>query len=245
MSDTTTQETAPDVLSINARMFAVISAFKAKYDIRYYLNCVSVRPHPNLPGVLIEATNGHQLALAYDARGTASRPFMLRVAPGLVSACLRARSTILSIKGGRLVVHEAPKGFALDSPQAQALQLESYILPGKPEILEGGNEKFPDVSKILPRNPADLKPFTMPPMNSGYIATICEAAARVNPGPSRSRLQALAHYTLGEDAQNSALYTRLVECEQADNYLFVTMPMRLDRYGHASMPQFANFGTKE
>ncbi len=80
-------------LSFSGRGLSFLAHFMATKDIRYYLKGVYVRPMTadEGGGVLAAATNGHILGMWRDHDGECGRPAILRILPGMVTACRHHR----------------------------------------------------------------------------------------------------------------------------------------------------------
>lgn len=64
-------------ITVSARLLRAAMTFAAKNDVRYYLNGVLVEPSPDGQGVRLVATDGHRLAVLFDADGSADAPAII------------------------------------------------------------------------------------------------------------------------------------------------------------------------
>lgn len=124
-------------LNLQARLVAAIYAFKAKNDIRYYLNGIYVAPIEG-GGAVIVATNGHAMGMWRDITGQVERPAILRVSKDLRNACKECETHRLSIADGRLVVVGADGADVYIQPND--VDSPGWEVPGK----------FPDWLKVVP-----------------------------------------------------------------------------------------------
>lgn len=122
-------------LNLNARLVAAICEFKAKNDIRYYLNGVYVEPLP-AGGAVIVATNGHAMGIWRDTSAEVERPAILRIGKNLREVCQEAADARLELIDGRLTVtnkqkteyHVQPNGGKDGSPASWEIARDKYPL---------------------------------------------------------------------------------------------------------------------
>lgn len=182
-----------------SRLFAFVAPFRALFDIRDYLQGVCFMPHPS-GGVILAATDGHQLALAYDPDGYAKEQQVLSVSKEIVSAAARrAEGFVYLSRTSRLLV-------------ADEMLKETFIQAGDPKI-EG---KFPDVSRVTPKVTGEHLGMKGA-VNAAYLARMGRAAATLR---QRGDSVSMSHWQCDT---NSAVLTRF---GASANVLVVTMPMR-------------------
>jgi hypothetical protein len=58
------------MIQINANLFARVAMAQSSDPGRYYIGGVHVSAHPSGTGVILAATDGHMMLVAYDASGT-------------------------------------------------------------------------------------------------------------------------------------------------------------------------------
>lgn len=181
-----------------SKLFAFVAPFRALHDIRYYLQGVCFMPHPS-GGVILAASDGHQLALAYDPEGYAKGQQVLRVSKQIASAAARrADGFVYLSRTNRLLV-------------ADEMLKETFIQAGDPKI-EGA---FPSVMRVVPR--AESKHLGLRgAVNAAYLARLGRAAATLRRGESVP----MTHWQCDD---NGGVLTRFGA--RAD-VLAVTMPMR-------------------
>lgn len=80
-------EKPPVIARIKARHLLALECARGVDDPRFYLNGINVKPHPDLPGVLLAATNGHMCVMMYDEHGYASREFIIETSKPLINSC--------------------------------------------------------------------------------------------------------------------------------------------------------------
>ncbi len=188
----------------DARLFSAVASFRAIFDIRYYLQGVNFLPHPE-GGAMLVGTDGHQLAIAYDPEGRAAEPRIVPVSKGAAAAAARSVGGTVFIANDRLVVVD--KGAT-----------EVFIQPGLARI-EG---KFPDVFRVLPADPAKLKPTAAGCFNGTYI----ERVGRVARMLSGEFDKAITHWQ--EPAEGDYPKTLVTRFACNANFVVLTMPMRGD-----------------
>lgn len=189
----------------DARLFAAVVPFRAIADIRYYLRGACFLPHPS-GGALLAATNGHQLAIAYDPEGVAVEKRVVPVSPAAASAATKASrkgAGWAAIVDGRLVIADKYE--------------EVFIQPGKATV-EGD---FPDVFRVLPSDPSKMQPAALGAFNSVYI----EALGKTGKLVAGKKHIGLSHWQMDT---NSGMVTRY---EAEPNLIVVTMPMLMERRG--------------
>lgn len=195
-------------LNINARFVAAICEFKAKNDIRYYLNGVYVEPLPT-GGAVIVATNGYVMGVWRDVSAIVERPAILRIGKKLREAFTECADGRLSLVADQLVV------FAKKS--------EYYIQPNSEK---DGNKlgweieyaKYPCWKKVFPDERQTGPQGTF---NAKYIKPICKALKIA--GGSLSTGIAMR--------QASEYEGIFVACSNQPDFAAIIMPMRDDKYG--------------
>lgn len=130
-----------------AKYLQAMVPFIPKNDIRYYLNGLRVeRAADKGRGVYLVATNGHQMAVVYDADGAIvgddGRGVILRIPAEMVSAsrkrAMRSHSLMVIVSGSRVSLNN---DFNLEHTDT-----EVYVMPGRPYI----DGKYPDWRRVLP-----------------------------------------------------------------------------------------------
>lgn len=213
-------------LSVSAHGFAFVARFKAEQDIRHYLNGVRLEPHP-AGGVMIVATNGHQLAAFHDAAGVCGREIILATPRALLAACGHRDADRLAVVGGRLIVQDhAPGGQSTIFEHAQFL--ERYVGPGHLEI-EG---KFPEWRRLFPKA-EQLVPGAVGTLQARYVAKACEAGDWLATRLHRRRgICDVTHWS--ENVDRGKVFHRFGGIDHA---VVLTMPLRYDP-GLGPVPSF-------
>lgn len=206
---------------IPARALAFVAPFRAVHDIRFYLCGFAVDPHPE-GGVVVSATNGHQLAVAYCKNGYTDRRRIMVVTPRLAAEAKKTKAAMVGLKNERLTVIQNPPGIELDE-WCEAPGLEAYIQSGEQEVV--GN--FVDVARVLPKM-EDLEPGLRGYVAARYLKQIGEAALFLG-GPKYSGCE---HWT---STKGGAVLTRF---PTAPTYMLVTMPMRGEVVEESPIPDF-------
>lgn len=201
-TETTTAERPAATLYVDARLFAAVALFRAKDDIRYYLQAVHVQPSPLGTGVLISATDGKQLATAFDVHGEADKEVLINVSPAFIAAARKVGA------GGQVRLIDG-KAYVFDEHG-----LETFIQAGSP-LMEG---KFPQFARILPGSHEAWQPGMQEPVNPQLLARICQAAKVL----SRKRATPLVHRSYGSHRPV------ITSIEGTPELIVGTMGMRLD-----------------
>lgn len=193
-------------VNVNARLFAAVAMFMATRDIRYYLNGVYVEAGP-VNGAVMCATDGHQMALAYDPEGVAPKDgHILPVHRQAVAAARSRKAGRVAIVGDRLRVFDT-------------MLTELFIQPGVP-LVEG---KFPQWDRVVPTS-ANLLPQASGTWNSDLLGRIAAAAKFM----ARKHGLGVTHWQEspkpGEVANDrGAMLTRF---DVEPNFVVLTMSMR-------------------
>jgi hypothetical protein len=191
-----------DKLRVSAKLAALVTPFMATNDIRYYLNGISIRPHP-AGGAVICATNGHVLGAVYDATAVCEHDIILTISAATVAA-LKARGNAnreLVLRHGRVAI--------MDGADEISLQ------PGNPVI----EALFPQYQRVIPPA-ARLTPGLTGHYNAAYVALLDRVAKIACPkaGP----LQSVTFFTVDSKPDTSAVARLAAE----PNFVAVLMPQR-------------------
>jgi hypothetical protein len=189
----------------SARLFAAVAPFRALSGIRYYLQGVYFCAHPER-GAVIAATNGHQLAIAYDAEGAAPSSRIVPVTPAAVAAAAKAGRQgygWVGVDETRLVVAER--------------YAEAFIQPGATKV----DGTYPDVFKVLPQDLARVKPAACGTFNATYIEDI----GRIGKLLGREHNLGVSFWQVDRDSVMVARF------DAEPNVIVATMPMHTSGYG--------------
>jgi len=198
-------------IEFNAKALAPLSLFMATHDIRYYLNGMYVAPHPNAPGCIITATDGHRIAYWYDKTGVCTEAKIVKVSAGLISAARRKsrynKDKTIRLVYGRLVLIEG--GFD-----------ETFVQAGQCEI----DAKYPDVWKLIPKQ-EDLKPgLSGCCINPKYVRDLGDVARMIG---GNARYSAMQYFQEVKDDGNWNKIVTLYDGIDHD-FMVITMPMSGD-----------------
>lgn len=138
-------------ITVSARLLRAAMTFAAKNDVRYYLNGVFVEPSPDGHGVRLVATDGHRLAVLFDADGSADAPAIIE----------RHKLPTLPRKGGETLA--TFDGERATYPGGTSLPV-SYV-----------DGRFPDWQAVVP----DVAQLTGAPgtFNTEYLADLVAVPA--------------------------------------------------------------------
>lgn len=149
----------------SAAMMRWVSPSMGKRDIRAYLNGFRVEPHP-VKGVLLIATNGHKMSIAYDEDGECDGIMVVAAPPrSCLSMCSKEKDTALMSRKGKTVTIENDR-LTLLGPMGQEL----YLMPGKALIEELNPLAW---RRVVPnRDGSGLEPAGNTVVHGKYIADI-------------------------------------------------------------------------
>lgn len=194
-------------MKLTARLLPLVAPFMAQGDIRYYLNGINVRPHPE-GGALIAACDGHTLGVIYDrdAEGVET-DMVLKIDKRTIAACAvykYCQNRFLSLKNDRLTV--------------EANGVEEHIQAGNP-IIDG---KFPDYQNVIPDS-QKLKPGLLGCFNNEYVARLHLVAKQARKLGFGKWLG--VEFFNSEDKREGAAVARI---QGIDDFLSVIMPLCRD-----------------
>ena len=194
---------APQI-TLTAKYIPLVAPFMATKDMRYYLCGINVRPHKD-GGVLIAATNGHVLALAYDREGSVDGEYILHIDQRTVAACSGRKPGLkLTLLNGRMTVMSDAE--------------ELCVQAGSP-FIEGN---YPNYSNVVPASDA-LKPGLVGGFDSAYIAIIDKVVSVARKSGLALR-PAVTFFSVG----GSPTLPAVARLTGFDDFLAVLMPMRGD-----------------
>lgn len=191
-----------DKLRVSAKLVALVTPFMASNDIRYYLNGISIRAHPD-GGAVICATNGHAMAVVHDKAGVCENDVILRI-DSRTKAALKAHSSIereLVLLHGRVAVVSGGAEISLQ--------------PGEP-LIEG---LFPQYQKVIPKSDR-LQPGLVGDFDSALLELVNESAVIAAPKSRTNR--AVTFYTLDGKPETSSVARLAAE----PSFIVVILPMR-------------------
>lgn len=205
---------------VNPRYFAGIELFTGKQDVRYYLNGVSIEPHPG-GGVCIVATDGHSLAAIHDPDGWCKEKIIVGDIPRALIAACKKRKDIKHIGPEHLWIG---KSFAIVStnPEKEPPKnpfSDAALHAGKISIIDG---KFPDWRRLMPTE-RKMEPAMIPAFNVEYLATLQEAAKILSEFTSKRFTGCVRLYSAGETVP---LVARLIDGDLTDRFVAIIMGMR-------------------
>lgn len=200
MSENTNQS----IIEFDAKAVEVISLFRSRGDIRYYLTGLCVFPGHDGKGCFVTATNGHQLGVWFDPMGVCHEQTAFVVSKELVAACEAEKKVtkLARIEDGRLVVVREKDGS------------EIFVLPGCAYIKDF--KQYPDVFKVIPGNKT-LLPGLRGNIAYRYMKNISKAGLLVRkPGLSKGGVSFYSNTEAGTGASVAVF-------EDEKNLLVVTM----------------------
>lgn len=147
------------MFQFSAKAVHMVSHYMAQQDIRYYLNGIYAEPAPG-GGAFLVGTDGHQMAVFYDADALCTGSVLFQPTKAAIAACKPSRRSY--------------KKLVQINPETQRLMVwhsvdqnidpheELYIQPGKCFV----DGKFPEWKRVF-------KPFA----NGAACESICVNAA--------------------------------------------------------------------
>jgi len=121
------------IFEVSAKLLHAALPFAAKGDIRYYLNGIHIRQSGNGHTCIIEATNGHMMAILHDDNGA------LTGDPASVILC---RDVVAKLpKTGKILIYEDGSVTQFDPLKGSSnIRYEKATIDGK----------FPNSAKVIP-----------------------------------------------------------------------------------------------
>lgn len=214
MTTSTKKNEAPEpIIQVSAERFLIASQFKAKNDIRYYLESVLIEKHPK-KGAIIVGTDGHRMAVVYDPdaiyKDSEPRRIVKLNADGL-KYC-KPTSGALST---HVCIYENERAMVMLGGG-----MELFVQPGKC-FVEG---VFPDYLKAVP-DPATLVHGVGQAFNPKLMDAIIKSADL----PSfRMRGGFGCITTFIRDTDENGCGLMVIKHSNIDNAMFIVMPMRYD-----------------
>ncbi|WP_443698731.1 DNA polymerase III subunit beta family protein [Pseudomonas sp.] len=225
---------------VNPKYFAAMALFMAKQDVRYYLNGISVEPHPD-GGAIIVATDGHRLAVIHDPDGWCSKQFIVGgIKSPLLTAC-KQRARLLPCEGpaalwigthgcvvARLPAMEA--GQKAEHQEPTDLFGELCLYACKTSIVDG---KFPDWRRVANQKRTTV-PEIFPAINSGYVYDV-SLAQNIILGANKK----YAHrgVNMEHTGRDGSVVVRVDDHELYDRFFVVIMSMR-SKFPETIFPKF-------
>ena len=216
---------------VNPRYFAAITLFMAHSDVRYYLNGISIEPHPD-GGVLLVATDGHRLGVLHDPDGWCESQFIVgSISKQLLAACkakakkadLQSAPAALWIgetgsmvcalpfaERGETAVHEEP----IDSFGPLVL------FTCKTSVIDG---RFPDWRRVANQKRTAVQEL-FPAINSSYIYDV-SLAQNIITGTSKYGYRGV---NMEHTGRNGSVIIRVDDAELYDRFFVIVMAMRAE-----------------
>lgn len=197
-------------LKVNARDLARVLPYKAKQDVRYYLNGVSIEPCES--GVVLCCTDGHTLAAIFSENSYSARKCILAMDDRTIVEVNRAA------KDERSFISVRDEGSVLEIQSAHRQLVGSktiFVQPGK-AFVDG---IFPAWRKILPTD-EEITEGIPGTYNLEYVHRALESM-RVFSSDYRRSLTGVRFYHSKTAGNESALLIR-----SSADYFVCVMPMR-------------------
>ena len=216
---------------VNPRYFAAITLFMAKQDVRYYLNGISIEPHPD-GGALLVATDGHRMAVLHDPDGWCASQFIVGdISRALLLACkAKARkanpndlpAALWIAETGSMVacLPAAPKGETAkhEAPTDAFGPLVRFMC--KTSVIDG---RFPDWRKVANQKRTPVTE-SFPAVNSAYIYDV-SLAQNIILGTHKYGYRGV---NMEHTGRNGSIVVRVDDVELHDRFFVVIMAMRAE-----------------
>ena len=228
----TSETTAMEYLArVNPKYFAAMALFMAKQDVRYYLNGISVEPHPD-GGAIIVATDGHRLAVIHDPDGWCTQQIIVGdIKKPLLDACKK--------RARRHYQEEAPAALWIGQhgsvvtrlPAVQAGEKAEHVAPAdlfgelclfncRTSIVDG---IFPNWRRVInTERSGDQEHF--PTINASYLNDV-SLAQDIILGKT-NHVRGVSMRSFGETC---SIVVRTLGGDLHDRFVAIIMPMRQDR----------------
>jgi DNA polymerase III sliding clamp (beta) subunit (PCNA family) len=160
---------------VNADLLHAVSLFMSNEETRYYLRGVQIEPHPNKPGALLVATDGHRMLIAHDPEAVVTESGIIPVSKAMIAELAQSRKKYKSIK-------QDDFGFILDGKTARIAILgqspcNAAILPA--ERIDGS---FPDWRRVVKTKHEGENKLGLISFNAEYALSFAKAEAIASSG---------------------------------------------------------------
>lgn len=126
----------------NACIFAAVNMARSNEDTRYYLRGVFVKPAPSGKGVIMCATDGARMVVAWDCAGFISEPAILDADKSVLAHCKATKA------GHAVIAKDEADSIArviqVDSDGDEMATLGAGVIT----VVDG---TFPDFDRVIPR----------------------------------------------------------------------------------------------
>jgi DNA polymerase-3 subunit beta len=229
---------------VNPKYFAAMALFMAKQDVRYYLNGISVEPHPD-GGAIIVATDGHRLAVIHDPDGWCTQQIIVgEIKKPLLDACKK--------RARRHYQEEAPAALWIGQhgsvvtrlPAVQSGEKAEHLAPAdlfgelclfncRTSIVDG---VFPNWRRLLSmKRNRTADPF--PTINAGYLNDVSLAQDIILGKGSFGRGTYVRGVSIETVGANCSIVVRTLGSDLHDRFVALIMPMHQDP-AEAILPSF-------
>lgn len=156
------------IAKFDANLFSITQLFAAdKNDHRNSLHGVEIEPHESGKGVIMTATNGHEMFVAYDENGSADKNLIVQLDKSNLAICK-------SKKGDIKTIHICEDNNALIFNNDTQIGFQA-----KPLI----DETYPQWRRVIP---AVFDDPTCTRVDGEYLNDFAKAAKRLSDGISSS-----------------------------------------------------------
>lgn len=218
---------------VNPHYLAAMTFFAAKEDVRYYLNGITIEPHPE-QGVILMATNGHVLAAVHDPEGWCERKIILANPSKAMFGALKTKRYERIYKAEVCWIAEKFSVITWAGGDQKFAEPEPFgveaILTTKSELIE--TDRPVDWRKVIGK-PNNEVPQKTPWISANYLKLFADAYKVISEADGYSAMR--LEYT----GENTVAIVRFSHFELFDRFVGAVMPMRGDGEGGDLVPAFA------
>jgi DNA polymerase III sliding clamp (beta) subunit (PCNA family) len=209
--------------TVDANLFRLVNTTIGKDETRYYINGVSIEPHPEA-GAIMVATDGHRMLVAYDENGICEEKIIVKLPKYALAECKAKLGTskLLEIDhdvaGSAKVINVTGKN---DDKKFEDVLIAYNVL------IDG---TFPDWRRVVPDLASDEAPATAVGFNTKYLKEFGALGLEISNTIDGAGPAFVLH-------KPSATSPTIIRWSGARNIFGVFMPMRFDDRGPA-IPSF-------
>lgn len=213
-----TQNQLPDGLKLPAKAVSVLADYIPKIDPRYYLKAVHVVPQQS-GGVVMFASDGHQMAVWRSNEGSCSEHVALAVTKELIAACTKKSDKRYNIHSPRYVVNLGGRLAVINE-----MEEEIFIQAGQNSLidLQGSSFSPKKLLRVVPADMTEQDTLHGDFINSDLVRRLVVTSKKVAP---LKKIAGMRHY---QKAASKVIVTMFVD---ETDLIICTMPLwRVDGF---------------
>ena len=224
---------------VDANLIAAAAIFKAKADVRSYLEGIRIEPHPD-KGIFVIGTDGHRMLIAHDEYGTADQAITIKPTTAFIAAAKKAKG--LFGTPAKAICNDGLLFITIAATETCFTPEVNHKYTPFIEAAEELEGTYPDWQRIMPEKISAN--FPVAAMNHKYVADISKALQIFT--PSTRHPIAFRFYSSAKtaDEADSTSVIAMSSSPLAHNLLFVIMPMR-EQHKAQSLPGWMPPKTEE